>query len=458
MPRRILFLDTPEGELEGLARSFRSAAEGPTDIDLVHSESQLLARLGQSPTIDLVVVDYFLGDGKRTGDVILAAVRGMDPDLPIVAVAGHGDVESAARAIRDGAVDFLVRGARLEDRVTTLLVKVRKLLRLRERNRRLSDQNAQLIAASAASHRMVGRSPQFVELLDRIRRIATIPRPVLIVGERGTGKELVARVIHTEAGPGDRPLVTVNCAAFPDNLLESELFGHEKGAFTGADRATAGRFEQADGGTLFLDEIGNMSISFQQKILRVVEYGVFSRVGGREEIRTSARVIAATNVDLDEHMRKGLFLRDLYDRLSFEVIRVPPLRERLEDIDELAHHFLGLFAREVPAFREKRLSARAMSALRGYPFPGNARELKNVIERAAFRDTTNEITPEDLGLPRDGDRHNGGGNFKERVEGYERRLIEQALDDAGGNQAQAARSLGLSYHQFRYYHRKRVVS
>jgi DNA-binding NtrC family response regulator len=454
MPRRILFLDTPEGDLEGLASSFLAALDGPTDVDLAHSESELLERLGSGPAIDLVVVDYFLGDGRRSGDVILAAVRGMDPDLPIVAVAERGDVESAARAIRDGAVDFLVRGARIEDRVTTLLAKVTKLLRLRERNRRLSDQNAQLLAASAASRRMVGRSPQFVEMLDRVRRIATIPRPVLIVGERGTGKELVARVIHSEAGPGDHPMVTVNCAAFPDTLLESELFGHEKGAFTGADRATPGRFEQADGGTLFLDEIGNMSISFQQKILRVVEYGVFSRVGGREEIRTTARVIAATNVDLDEHMRNGLFLRDLYDRLSFEVIRVPPLRERPEDIEELAHHFLGLFAREVPAFREKRLSARALTALRGYPFPGNARELKNLIERAAFRDTTNEITPEDLGLPRNGERGNGGGTFKERVETFERRLIERAMEDADGNQAQAARALGLSYHQFRYYHRK----
>jgi DNA-binding NtrC family response regulator len=251
----------------------------------------------------------------------------------------------------------------------------------------------------------------------------------------------------------ERPFIAVNCAAFPDTLLENELFGHERGAFTGADRVARGRFEQADGGTLFLDEIGFMSLAFQQKILRTVEYGSFCRVGSTEEIKTSARVIAATNVDLDERMRRGEFLRDLYDRLSFEIINVPALRERVGDIELLAQEFLRRFMREIPAFRGKRLSRRALAALRRHPFPGNVRELKNVIERAAYKDTTNEITPEDLDLAT-ARPHLGNGSFAEQVEALKSSLILSALEEASGSQAEAARMLGMSYHQFRHYYRK----
>ena len=303
---------------------------------------------------------------------------------------------------------------------------------------------------------MIGRSRPLQQLSGTIRRVARIPRPVLVVGERGTGKELVARAIHALS---DRtgPLVAVNCAAFTDTLLESELFGHEAGAFTGATKPRAGRFEQADKGTLFLDEIGNMSLAFQAKILRVVEYGTYQRVGGDgRDVKTTARVIAATNCDLPAKIADGCFLGDLYDRLSFEVIEVPPLRKRLADIEPLANHFLRQFAREIPDFTGKTMSAAALNMLRGYRFPGNVRELKNIIERAAYRDTTNEINPEDIGHLA-GEHVAAAGSFKEKLDAFARRLLQDAVGAADGNGAEAARLLGLEYHQFRYFQRKHLT-
>jgi transcriptional regulator with GAF, ATPase, and Fis domain len=252
-------------------------------------------------------------------------------------------------------------------------------------------------------------------------------------------------------------MVTVNCAAFSDTLLESELFGHEKGAFTGADAARPGKFELADGGTLFLDEIGNMSLPFQEKILRVVEYGTFTRVGGTSERRTTARIIAATNRDLAALIRDGKFLADLRDRLTFETVLVPPLRCREGDVAVLAQYFLGQFAQEVPGIAGKRLSAAALEALKRHSFPGNVRELKNMIERAACRDGDGEITAEDLGLPEPSEDSTDGGSFSDKLQQYARRLLVEALRRADGNQAQAARDLGLSYHRFRYYLKKYSV-
>src|SRR5262245_41739615 len=288
-----------------------------------------------------------------SGTDLIKKIHQVDPELPVVLAAERGSVERAAKAIAAGASDFLVTGERLRERIGTLLGKMRGLFEAIERNRRLDEQNARLRESIQARFQIVGESPQVQKMIDQIQRVARVPRPLLIVGERGTGKELVARAIHFMGGPATRPIVSVNCAAFNDALLESELFGHEKGAFTGADEARQGKFEQADGGPLFLDEIGNMSPVFKKKILRVVEYGTFSRVGGTKEIRTSARVLAATNVDLKERIRAGEFLSDLYDRLAFEVVRVPPLREREGDVDVLARHFLNQFALEIPAFRNQ---------------------------------------------------------------------------------------------------------
>ena len=303
-----------------------------------------------------------------------------------------------------------------------------------------------------AAQGLIGRAAVFQQMLELVARVGPSGASVLLLGESGTGKELVARAIHESSPRTAAPLVVVDCASLPETLFESELFGHERGAFTGADRLVAGRFEQASGGTLFLDEISRMPLPFQQKILRVVEYGTFMRIGGSHEIRSSARIVAASNADLEGSIRQGAFLPDLYDRLAFEVVRVPALRERQGDVRMLAKHFLAEFLREVPALGEKTWDEAALAALERHPFPGNVRELKTIVERAAYRDTTREINVEDLALPDVVAPH--AGTFRERAEGFERQLIHDALSASGGNQADAARRLGLAYHRFRYYARK----
>jgi len=450
----ILIFEPPGSQLGDLRREFREEAPTDWDVRLVSSMDELLRTLGDDAPHHLVILPDRIDDEGRVGTDLIAPIREIGAEIPIVITADQGNVELVAQAVSAGANDFLVSGENLRERIATLLGKLKGLFEVIDRNRLLREHNAQLRETIQAKLKIVGRSPQIRSLLDQVRRVAQVPRPLLIVGERGTGKELVARAIHFAGGSSTKPIVTVNCAAFNDALLESELFGHEKGAFTGADSVRHGKFEQANGGTLFLDEIGNMSLAFQEKILRVVEYGTFTRVGGTTERKSSARIIAATNRDLDEMIAKGEFLADLHDRLAFETIYVPPLREREGDVEVLARYFLDQFALETPAFEGKTLSPATLTLLRGHRFPGNVRELKNMIERAAYRDTTSEITPDDIGLLPASDLASRSGSFYEKLNALSRRLIEDALNQTGGNQAQAARRLGLSYHQFRYYHKK----
>jgi DNA-binding NtrC family response regulator len=299
----------------------------------------------------------------------------------------------------------------------------------------------------------IGESPSFREIVDLARQLAPIPRPVLIRGERGTGKELLARFIHAESPRRDRPYLIVNCGAFHDELLVSHLFGHEKGAFTGAAERQVGFFERAHGGTLFLDEVANLSRSAQARLHRVVEYQTFQRVGGTASIEVDVRLIAATNADLEALIERGDFMPDLYDRLRFAEIVLPPLRQRRDDIPALIEHFVRELRAELPDLGEARFTEAALRELVAYHWPGNVRELKNVIERlyACDRDRTIQAselplevtTPEPI-----------SGSFDQRVRAFEKALLLNALKDAGGNQRAAAQGLGMSYDQFRHYYRK----
>lgn len=446
--RRVLLLHRNNDQLDDLVEALRRALGRQCDVERTTSPTRATELLALADAWDLMLVDL----GRRDGFANLRRCAAVTNAPPLVAVADAGSVETASKAVAAGASDLLVRGERLAERVSTLQGKIEKLIELARENRGLREQNRLLGEENHRRHRIVGESKAMIALMQRAKRVAPIPRPVLIIGERGTGKELLARAIHASSPRADEPLVTVNCGALPDALLESELFGHERGAFTGADRTVAGKFEMAGNGTLFLDEIGNMSLAFQQKILRVIEYGTYRRVGGAEELRTSARILAATNANLKERMARGEFLRDLYDRLSFDVMEIPPLRERPEDIALLAQMQLEEFQREVPSLAGKRLSHGALERLRGYRFPGNVRELKNVVERAACRTAGAEITAEDIGPLEDVSLASAAGapTFEARVAEFERGLVLQALDTAGGNQAEAARLLGVSYHQLRY--------
>jgi len=320
----------------------------------------------------------------------------------------------------------------------------------------------------------LGQSEIFLEFQERLSRVAPIDRPVLLIGERGIGKELAASRLHYLSKRWQGPLVALNCSALAGSLIESELFGYEKGAFTGAERRRTGRFEAADGGTLFLDEIGNIPIEAQEKILRVVEYGTFERVGSSESIEVDVRIIAATNANLIALAREGRFKQDLLDRLSFEVLYLPPLRNRKGDILLLANHFAGRMAFEIGRKEIPQFSEEAIEALEVYDWPGNVRELKNVVERAVYRSGSSLIEEIDFnpfgsslpgqdvlrerGVPRENDEalleNLMNKPFNEAVDEIKIRLLRKVFKEARFNQKIAAQRLGLTYDQFRGLYRK----
>jgi psp operon transcriptional activator len=314
----------------------------------------------------------------------------------------------------------------------------------------------------------LGESEPFLEFRDRLSRVAAVDRPVLIIGERGTGKELAASRLHFLSRRWQGPLLALNCAAFAPSLIETELFGYEKGAFTGASARRIGRFETADGGTLFLDEVGSIPMEVQEKILRVVEYGSFERVGSAEHVEVNVRIVGATNADLVRLAEEGRFKQDLLDRISFEVLFLPPLRERKEDILLLANHFAGKMAFEMGRAEIPCFTKGAVVALESYSWPGNVRELKNVVERAVYRSDSPLLgdivfnpfgPPESVAKKAKEERKPflpGGGRkpFRAAVEEFELRLLSEALEEARYNQRKAAGILGLTYHQFRGMLRK----
>ena len=319
---------------------------------------------------------------------------------------------------------------------------------------------------------IIGHSPALALALEQLSRLAPINRPVLIVGERGTGKELLAERIHFLSGRWDKPLLKVNCAAISDDLLESELYGHEPGAFTGASRVHHGRFERADGGTLFMDEVGTMSMRLQEKLLRLIEYGEFERLGGQQTLQADVRVVAATNSDLKAMAEEDQFRRDLLDRLNFDVVHVPPLRYRREDIPELTQYFAVQMCRELgweyfPGFTDA-----AMEEMYDYSWPGNVRELKNVIERSVYRwaeptapvaeiiidpfmspfEKRTTAKPDSSG--KSSTEAEATQGYTDQMEAFGQQLVQSALRDNHNHQGRTAEALGLTYHQLRGLLRK----
>jgi two-component system, NtrC family, nitrogen regulation response regulator NtrX len=432
----ILIVDDEPGVRSALGGVLRD--EG-YDVDAVESGEACLERLSRQ-AYDVVVLDIWLPgmDGLQT----LARMRERQVDTQVVIISGHGNIESAVRAIKMGAFDFVEKPLSLEK---TVLV-VRNALR----QRNLEAENRALRARVDAQHTMVGDSHAMLKLREQVAMAAPTNGRVLIFGENGTGKELVARNIHQMSRRRAGPFVEVNCAAIPEDLIESELFGHVRGAFTGAVADRRGKFELAHGGTIFLDEIADMSLKTQAKVLRVLQEQIMEPVGGSNRIKVDARVLAATNKDLTGEIRAGRFREDLYFRLNVVPIFVPPLRDRQDDIPLFADHFMALLAREYGR-RPKTFDSDALVALRQYPWPGNVRELHNVIERLMImvpgdRISSRDLTFLDQAQPAD-DRASAqimaSAPLHEARDQFERDYILRALAAQQGNISRTADMLGI---------------
>jgi DNA-binding NtrC family response regulator len=414
----------------------------------------------EKDAFSLAILDLDLGPGKPDGLAVLRELKRTAPDLPVIILSGKGTSATVRAAWKAGAADFLEKDTQIEDRLELSLEKTQELVKAVKENKRLKAELAEVReradryeAIVLDKFRLVGKSDALRNVLERARRLASIPRPVLIRGERGSGKELVAATIHYAGPRAKKPFLAVNCAAFTGSLLESELFGHEKGAFTGADARKPGRFERASGGTLFLDEVGNMPAEFQEKVLRVIEYQEFERLGGGEVVKVDTRIVAATNAPLEELVAQGKFRADLMDRLAFDVLQVPPLRDRREDIPVLVEHFMQKLLEEVPGLERKTFTPAALRALESGGWPGNVRQLKSVVERLVYSVQGPTVDASDL-PPEVTSGEKPAVTFEEQISALERRLVDTALRDARWNQKRAAQVLGLTYDQFRHYYKK----
>jgi two-component system NtrC family response regulator len=389
------------------------------------------------------------------GIQLLREVRGLQPEAVVVLMTAYGTVGTAVAAMKEGAYDYLTKPIDL-DELLLLIQRVEREVVLGQENRHLKEQLREKFKVDF----IVSASRQMEEALNLVGRVSQSSATILILGESGTGKELIARAIHYSSPRADKPFVKVNCAALPENLLESELFGHEKGAFTGAVARRVGRFELADQGSIFLDEIGDLSPSLQMKLLRVLQEKEFERVGSNQTIRSDVRVIAATNRNLEEAIRKGTFREDLYYRLNVVTVSLPPLRERKEDIPLLVEHFLKKYNRENKK-NVTSLSKEARDLLMRYDYPGNVRELENIVERAVVLCRGDALTTQDLPLNlREGqaeavlERDRGTQSLPDTLEEIERQLIVKALERSGGVQTKAAEELGISERVLRYKMKK----
>jgi two-component system nitrogen regulation response regulator NtrX len=439
LPRKahLLLVDDDPSTLASLSRAFRLAGHEATVCDNAARALDLV----RSEAFDLILSDVVM-PGKN-GIELLEDLKTAGVKTPIVLVSGQANIEMAVQATKLGALDFLEKPLST-DKLLVTLENAMRLSRLQEENRELRDR--------LGKHELVGSSPAMAKLLAQVQRVAPSEIRVCILGETGTGKELVARAIHEQSGRRENAFVTLNCAAVPAELIESELFGHEKGAFTGAAAKHLGKFEQADGGTLFLDEIGDMPVAMQAKLLRVLEEGEVERVGGDKPIRVNVRVLVATHRNLEDLVKQSTFRRDLFHRIYVFPLLLPPLRERLEDFPVLVEHF----ARQVAAqnrWKEKIFASDAIDELRRYTWPGNIRELRNVVERLVLLAGESPVSAAEvrLVLPVSDDGSGstsvggslGTGTLAERTEQFEREVLLAEIRRQNFHMTNVARAMGL---------------
>jgi len=430
---KILLVDDEEKILQSLSAalsdegmSVRSAKSAEESLPVLERES-----------FDCALLDIWL-PGKD-GLELLQEVKKRWPELAVIMISGHGTIETAVRATKLGAFDFLEKPLNLEK----VILGIKHALDLS----RLSSEYQRLRGEVIGEEELIGGSAQIEQLRQTIEKVAPTEGWILITGENGTGKEVVAKSIHRKGGRREGPFIAVNCAAIPEELIESELFGYEKGAFTGADKKRPGKFENADGGTLFFDEIGDMSLSTQAKVLRALQEQEFQRLGGGETIRVDVRVIAATNKDLEQEMKQANFREDLFYRLNVIPLHIPPLRERADDTPLLIDHFLKIFSRK--SRLEKTIHPRVLQALKQYSWPGNVRELKNIVERMVILSSGEKITITDLppgivvGDAGTSPAPFSQADFKNAKKAFEKQFVLRRLMEKNYNVPETANSLGM---------------
>jgi DNA-binding NtrC family response regulator len=429
----LLLIDDDPNTLASLSRAFRLAGYDATVCDNAARALELI----RAERFDVIFSDVVM-PGKD-GISLLEDLKAAGVTTPVVMISGQASVETAVKATRLGAVDFLEKPLSTEK----LLVTIENVLRLRH----LEDENRDL-RRRLGKHEMIWAGPMMERLMAQVDRVAASESRVAIQGETGTGKELIARTIHQKSARHAGPFVTLNCAAVPAELIESELFGHEKGSFTGAAARHIGKFEQAAGGTLFLDEIGDMPLAMQSKLLRVLEEGEIERVGGDKPIAVDARVVVATHRNLEEMVKQGSFRADLFHRVYVFPIVLPPLRERTDEIPALAEYFAAQVATQ-NGWRPKHFSGESIEILQRYAWPGNVRELRNVVERVLLLTSAETITAEEVNLALPHSRNGeavsstGSGPLTQRLESFEREVLLAELRRNHHHMTNTARALGL---------------
>ena len=443
MPTRLLVVEDEASMLRVIELQLASAGY---QVVKATSAEEALRKL-EAGGIDLVLTDLKLPG--MDGLELLARVRSQDASLPLIIMTAFGSIETAVRAMKAGASDYVLKPFALDELMITI-DKVLELHNLRDENRRLKDE----LGRRYQFKNIIGSSPPMQEVFAAVSRVAPTRATVLLLGESGIGKDLIARAVHHHSPRKERPFVKISCSALPENLMESELFGYEKGAFTGANTSRVGKFEQADGGTVFLDEIGDVPNAIQVKLLRVLQEREFERLGSNKTITVDVRVIAATNQDLHAALETGAFREDLYYRLNVVPISIPPLRERKADIPLLVEHFLTKYQEDTGG-RVTGVTPAAMDKLISYHWPGNVRELENIMQRAMVMAQGSKIDLPDIHL--DIDRRAApspdGVPFVPAgmtLDQYEQELIREALRRTEGNKWQAARLLGLTRSALRY--------